>query len=377
MTLLQRPRALAWPLTVVTTLSLTPAYALTNELTLRSPEPKEVRTVVTGRGEAASVAYPDGPASMTPRWLVAAVDIHWTCSDSKAVGLEVKTGKGPNSRPQTFELLRKHNLYGASTRMELYLWEVSAVKEACAKDGEVSVDSVPVSLTLRCQSGQVLERKQVIPLQVDCRPSAPSAEAVTGLTGSEVERDRGVFQQMLSKFSHEEPAPFPRELRLGQKSTLQFTRLLRRVWSPEIQTLRVVQLDKNGQVAERFPPVPLSGNPDDPEFNPQHTFTPNAAGPIRFALEVEYADSSRLLSQPAEVQVLTASQEAARAAKEVSESRRMQFFKDLASQKGPLGCSPELVDWLKKQPVIEDAGLGEKNVWYRFTDEVVGVVHCH
>jgi hypothetical protein len=54
------------------------------------------------------------------------------------------------------------------------------VKAACAKGGEVLVDSVPVNLALRCESGRVIKNRQVLPLQVDCKPSAPSQEAVTG-----------------------------------------------------------------------------------------------------------------------------------------------------------------------------------------------------
>ncbi len=362
---------------VATVLALTPAYALKDEVLIRSPEPGEVRTVVTGQGEAASVAFPDGPASMTPRWLVAMVDLRWTCSDSKAVDLEVKTGKGPDAKPRAFELLRKHNLQGGSTRAELYLWEVSAVKAACAKDGEARVDSVPVSLTLRCKSGRVITQEQVIPLQAECRPSAPSEEAVTGLTGSEVERNRGVYQLMLSKFSRQEPDPTPDELHLGRKSTVEFSRVRPGGWVPELQSLRVVRLDEKGQVAERFPPVRLSGRGDDAEFAPRHTFTPKAAGPVRFALEAGYADGSWLLSQPAEVQVLTPAQVAAKAANEVSATRRMAFLKELEARMGELECGPELADWLEKQPVIKDAGVSGGNVWYSFTDGVMGVAHCH
>ncbi|QRN98326.1 hypothetical protein JRI60_04465 [Archangium violaceum] len=377
MSLLRCPLDCARLMAVTTALALTPAYALKDEVVIRSPEPGEVRTVVTGQGEAASVAFPDGPASMTPLWLVGMVDLRWTCADSKAVSLEVKTGKGPDAKPQSFELLRKHNLQGGSTRTVLYLWEASAVKAACAKDGEARVDSVPVSLTLRCKSGRVLEHTQVIPLQAECRPSTPSQEAVTGLTGSEMERNRGVYQLMLSKFSRQEPDPSPDELRLGGKSTLEFSRVRPGGFVPEVQSLRVVRLDEKGQVAERFPPVRLSGSGDDAEFVPRLTFTPKAAGPVRFALEAGYADGSWLLSRPAEVQVLTPAQVAAKAAKEVSGTRRMAFFKELEAQMGQLKCGPELVEWLEKQPVIEDAGFTEGNVWYTFTDEVTGVAHCH
>lgn len=110
---------------------------------------------------------------MTPRWIVANVLVGWMCTGGKAVELEVKTDKGPGSTPRTFELLRKYGLSGASTPLELYLWEVSRVKAACAKDGEARVDSVTVNLSLRCESGQVIKNKQVIPLPVDCQPSTP------------------------------------------------------------------------------------------------------------------------------------------------------------------------------------------------------------
>ncbi|OJH42350.1 hypothetical protein BON30_03865 [Cystobacter ferrugineus] len=56
---------------LATSLSIPPAHARENALVIRSPEPDAVQTVVTGHGPAASVAMPDGPASMTPRWLVA------------------------------------------------------------------------------------------------------------------------------------------------------------------------------------------------------------------------------------------------------------------------------------------------------------------
>ncbi|WNG37971.1 hypothetical protein F0U61_33050 [Archangium violaceum] len=378
MSLRSRTRPHVWGMVLATSLSIPPAHARENVLVIRSPEPDAVQTVVTGQGPAASVAMPDGPASMTPRWLVARADLRWTCPDSKAVALEVKTDKGPNARPRTFELLRTHGLHGASTQMELYLWEVSAVKAACASEGEVHVDSVPVKLTLRCEDGQVFQHQQVIPLQARCRPLAPSEEAVTGLTGSENERDRGSYQQMLGKFALMTPDLSPSELSLGKKGTLEFSDVLRRAWTPEFQALRVVKLGAKGEILERQPPVPLSGDPEDPVFAPRLTLTPRKAETLRFALEAEYPDGSRLISQPAEVRVLTPKQQAAQAARVIPPARRMQFLEELQKQMGALDCGPVLIEWIQKQPVIEDAGLSkDSGLWYRFSDGQMGIVHCH
>lgn len=367
---------LSWGIAVFALLFLTPVYALQEELVIYSPESGDVRTVVTGRGATASVAVPEGPASMTPRWITVQASLRWTCPDNPAVSLEVRTARGPSAKPRT-EPLRTYNLQGGTSEMELYLWEVSEVKAACDKEGEVRLNSVPVKLSLRCQDGRILTHEQSLSLAVRCRPSAPSEEAVTGLTGSERERQQGNTLMMLSKFSQLEPDPSPRELSLGKRGTLEFSRVSRRGWAPELQSLRVVRLDAAGKVVEHFPPVPLTGVKDDAEFNPRLTLTPGTAGTLRYALEAEYPDGSRLLSQPAEVQVLTPEQEAAKEAKKLSPTQRMTFFQGLQSQMEQLDCGPALVDWLKKQPVIEDAGTAPGGLWYRFSDGLPGIVHCH
>ena len=373
------PSLPSWGMALCALLFLTPVYARDAALVIRSPESGEVQTVVTGRGAEASVAVPDGPASMTPLWIAAQTDLRWDCSDSLAVSLEVRTGKGPSSTPHTVELLHTHHLQGGETQLELYLWEIPEVKAACDRDGEVRLNSVPVKLSLRCQSGRVFTHEQVIPLGVRCRPSAPSEEAVTGLTGSEESRHQGNFDVMLAKFSRLTPDPTPTELSLGKRATLEFSRVLRRAWAPEFQTLRVVRLDAGGKVVERFPAVPQTGDgdKDDPAFDPKLTLTPKTAGTLRFALEAEYLDHSRLVSQPADIPVLTPEQEAAKEAKRLSGPQRMQFFQALQEQMQQLDCGQALVDWIKKQPVIEDAGGSPGGLWYRFTDGLPGIVHCH
>ncbi|HEX8555962.1 MAG TPA: hypothetical protein VF695_14745, partial [Sphingomonas sp.] len=85
----------------------------------------------------------------------------------------------------------------------------------------------------------------------------------------------------------------------------------------------------------------------------------------------------RLLSQPTELQVLTAAQEAAEAARVIPPARRMSFFEELQKRMSEAGCDQALVDWLHQQPVLEDAGLAAGSVWYRFTDGIGGLVHCH
>lgn len=112
------------------------------------------------------------------------------------------------------------------------------MKAACAKNGEVLVNSVPVNLTLRCESGQLGDGA----------------------------------------------APAPQHLK--------------RVWAPEILILRVVRLDEQGRVAEK--------------------------------------------------------------AKEIAYSQRMQFFQEMQDQRRVLGCGPKLVDWIKQQPIIKDAGSFER-----------------
>ena len=141
------PRA-GW-LALAAALVLPPAATLAatepGTLHIESPGSGDIETTVTGRGAAASVAVPDAPAAMTPRWIVSGARIDWYCPDSNAVKLVVRTGRGPSAPPRTFDL-RPRPIQGATSELDLYLWEVSAVKAACTRDGEVRVESVPVRL---------------------------------------------------------------------------------------------------------------------------------------------------------------------------------------------------------------------------------------
>jgi hypothetical protein len=375
------PRA-GW-LVLVTALVLSPAAAPADTepgtLHIESPRSGDIETTVTGRGAAASVAVPDAPAAMTPRWIVSGTRIDWTCPDSNAVKLVVRTGRGPSATPHTFDL-RPYTVHGASSELDLYLWEVSAVKAACTRDGEARVDSVPVKLTLRCENGQEMKHTQVLALQAHCRPSAPSEEAVTGLTGTEDRREQGLMSTSLDKFSQKTIDPDPLELSLGREGTVEFSNVPRQT-RPEIQSLRVVRLGAGDKVVQRYPPARLSDDPERSWFEPRLTLTPRSAGPLRFALEAEYPDGSRLLSKPAELQVLTAAQEAAQKAaqeaRRVAPEQRMAFLDELMKRMGDSGCGQALVDWMKAQPVIQDAGNLQVNLWYRFTDGLSGIVSCH
>ncbi len=343
-------------------------------LVIRSPGAGEVTTVVTGAER--SIGWPEGPAAMTPLWLVARTSIDWLCENGPAVRLEVKTDAGPREAASRTVDLRRQKMNNGTSEVELYLWEQAAVKAACAKDGEVSLASAPVRLTLHCPGGKRFEKTQTLPLQVRCRPSEPSQAEVTGISGSEMDRETpsGIMVS-LSKFAHTEPWADTEVVNVGQRQKLKLGRVCRPV--PELRALRVVRLEGAETVVERFPPSRLLGRGTDEEcYEPQVTLTPKEAGPLQFAYEAEYFDGSRLLSKPVWVEAESARERAARKALELTPEQRHSVMKALDEKLATTGCGPELVKWLKEQPYVKDAGGKGSNYWLNFRDGMPLIITC-
>ncbi|XXF80776.1 hypothetical protein P2318_13765 [Myxococcaceae bacterium GXIMD 01537] len=355
----------------------TPALAVDEELRLSSPEPGEVRTEVTGQGAQTGIAWPDGPAAMTPRWFVADAEVTWACAKGPALRLEVRTERGPDSKPRAFNL-RADKRFGGTSQVPLYLWPVEDVKAACAKDGEARVESTPVHLTLQCPGGRRVTRTQTVALQARCRPSEPSREAVTGISGSETERpDSPSTVNALPKFAHVEPSPDPATLLVGKRVTVK----LGSAWplTPAVRSLRPVQLDEAGKVLERHEPCRLvtEGGGGLVRCEPRVTLTPQQAGTLRFAFEAEYPDGSRLLSASAPVTVETPQARAAEEARAPTPEQRKAVMDAVTQKLATRTCGPDLVPWLKQQPHVEDAGGNSHNLWLRFSDGEPFVISCH
>jgi hypothetical protein len=365
------------PLLLSCLLPLHAALATDDALFLKSPSDAEVVTEVTGQGEDRGVSWPEGPAAMTPLWLVAQGYIRWACEDGHAVRLEVRAGRGPDARARSIDLSR-HQLYGGFSEVPLYLWEVAEVKAACKEPGDVRVDSVPVHLTLECPKGRLQRATRSVALQVRCRPSEPSREAVTGVAGSESQREEGPnILNMLPKFAHHRVSLSGTWLLVGQRQTLELGRVGPQL--PALQGLRVVRLDAAGKVVERFAPERLlDAGTDEARYEPRVTLTPKEAGTLRLALEAEYPDGSRMLSAPAEVRVETRKQRAEREARRPTSQQRLAVLKAVEERmKANRQCGAELVAWLKQLPHVEDAGDNGHNAWLRFTDGIPLVISCH
>ncbi len=363
------------PLLLSCLLPLHAALATDDALFLKSPSDAEVVTEVTGQGEDRGVSWPEGPAAMTPLWLVAQGYIRWACEDGHAVRLEVRAGRGPDARARSIDLSR-HQLYGGFSEVPLYLWEVAEVKAACKEPGDVRVDSVPVHLTLECPMGRLQRATRSVALQVRCRPSEPSQAEVTGISGSEMDRETpsGIMVS-LSKFAHTEPWADTEVVNVGQRQKLKLGRVCRPV--PELRALRVVRLEGAETVVERFPPSRLLGRGTDEEcYEPQVTLTPKEAGPLQFAYEAEYFDGSRLLSKPVWVEAESARERAARKALELTPEQRHSVMKALDEKLATTGCGPELVKWLKEQPYVKDAGGKGSNYWLNFRDGMPLIITC-
>jgi hypothetical protein len=341
------------------------------------PEPlvvrAEVKTVVTGAER--SIAWPDGPAGMTPQWLVARVSIDWLCRSGKPIRLEVKHDGGPKEvASHKVDLRPRPEVHYGTLELELYLWEQSAVKAACAKDGEVRVESAPVLVTLHCANSRVYEWTQKLPLQVRCRPSEPSQAAVTGLSGSEWGRgDSPETMVSLSKFVHEAPDPERNVLTVGKRVKVPLGDL--RGVMPAIRTLRVVRLDEAGAIVERFPPTPLKGKGTFEErYEPQLTLAPKQVGTLRFAYEAEYFDGSKLLSKAATIEVEKPRK--LRKTGPLTAEQRHSVMQALEKKMATADCGPELVKWLREQPYVQDAGGKGSNLWLNFTDGLPMIITC-
>lgn len=343
-------------------------------LVIRSPGDGEVTTVVTGAER--SIGWPEGPTAMTPLWLVARTSIDWWCENGPAVRLEVKTDAGPREVASRTVDLRRQKMNNGTSEVELYLWEQAAVKAACAKDGEVSLASASVHLTLHCPRGKRFEKTQTLPLQVRCRPSEPSQAAVTGISGSEMDREtQSGISLSLSKFAHTEPFADPEVVNVGQRQKLNLGRVCGTV--PALRALRVVRLQGAGTVVERFPPSRLEGRGTDDEcYEPQVTLTPKQPGPLQFAYEAEYFDGSRLLSRPVSVEAESATERAARKARELTPEQRHSVMEALEKKLATTDCGPELVKWLKEQPHVKDAGGSGSNYWLNFSDGLPMIITC-
>ena len=354
----------AWTLSLVAALCAAPAWAAKDELELEVPD---IATWVTGTGATRSVAWPDGPAAMTSRWVVGLANVRWACSDGAATSLRLSADRGPNQSPRTIDLTSQR-AHGGSREVELFLWPIDEVKAACRADGNIKVPSVTLSLELSCPKG-VFRKKQTASLDVDCRVSRPSDEAENGLLGTKSSRQvgPGSFTSVM-RFGGTDSGASPSTFTAGVKQRIEFFPFLLRVWKPTFRKLTPVRVDASGKVVERFAPCVFEPR-DDPSCRPSVELTVKEPGPVRLALEAEYEDDTRLLSKVSELRALSAAQQAEAERFEPSfesQSEAANAFSAYVmslTDPQPPAVKKALADFVASHPAFTSAGYNGHNFW--------------
>ena len=354
----------AWTLSLVAALCAAPSWAAKDELELEVPD---IATWVTGTGATRSVAWPDGPAAMTSRWVVGLANVRWACSDGVATSLRLSADRGPNQSPRTIDLTSQR-AHGGSREVELFLWPIDEVKAACRADGNIKVPSVTLSLELSCPKG-VFRKKQTASLDVDCRVSRPSDEAENGLLGTKRSRQLGPgsFTSVM-RFGGTDSGASPSTFTAGVKQRIEFFPFLLRVWKPTFRKLTPVRVDASGKVVERFAPCVFEPR-DDPSCRPSVELTVKEPGPVRLALEAEYEDDTRLLSKVSELRALSAAQQAEAERFEPSfesQSEAANAFSAYVmslTDPQPPAVKKALADFVASHPAFTSAGYNGHNFW--------------
>ncbi|MDP1917029.1 MAG: tetratricopeptide repeat protein [Myxococcales bacterium] len=354
----------AWTLSLAAALAAAPAWALKDELELELPD---VATWVTGNGATRSVAWPDGSAALTSRWVVGLASVRFACSDGVATSLRLSADRGPNQRPHTIDLTSQR-AHGGAREVELFLWPIDEVKAACRADGSVKVPSVTMSLELSCPKG-VFRKKQTASLDVDCRVSRPSDEAENGLLGTKSSRQLGPnsFTSVM-RFGGTDSGASPPTFTAGVKQRIEFFPFLLRVWKPTFRQLRPVRVDASGKVVERFAPCVFEPR-DDPRCSPSVELTVKEPGPVRLALEAEYEDDTRLLSKVSELRALSTAQQAEAERSELpfeSQSAATEAFSVYVrslTDPQPLAVKKAVADFVASHPAFIGAGYNGHNFW--------------
>ncbi len=350
--------------------------------------PGDYATVVTGSGPSAGVAWPDGGASLTPRWVVAEPRVRVACASGRLEDLVVRTERGPSAAPKKTDL-RPTKLMGYTVPVSLYLWSLQDVRAACEgkPDGtEAALPSVAVKLELSCSGGERQKASQQLTLDVLCLPKTASQEARTGVAGTQGERQRGSQRESILRAARRETSASPREIGVGEAVQLDLGSLLIRTLSPPPKRVTPVRLDEAGKVVERFAPCFETGAAaatDDAECRPKVSWKAKVAGRYPFAFEVAYFDDSSVFTLPAQVRALTPEERAQQKALELSWEERnaaMQAFSRFVMTLPPgepAAIEAGLADFVAKNPAVAKAGFNETGYWATFRDGRPFLVHRH
>jgi hypothetical protein len=317
---------------------------------LTAPKPRPADPALSYGGRLKATVSPAGihDIAATPEWIYLADSVQYHCPSTPMRSIELS---GPAPVTKVIATSSDPHLRGSSVRVEIPMWRVKDAKAACAR-GEKQLASVALTATVRCEGAAPIVMPFQQTLALECVTEAPRHAYRWG--GLRVKKETLVA---------------------GGDGATKVS-----VWwsalRPTPKKVALVEVDERDVVKKRL--LTLSRGTEDTTEH-ELSIDVKKSRTVKLALELQFADGSIGVStsQPvriAEQATLDAEATAFRADGERFDAVMKQLRETF---KEPCDDPKKAAEWLKKQPGVEFASVGEGGDISVSMGRIPVVIMCH
>lgn len=288
-------------------------------------------------------------AVWTPQWVFLSGRLAYHCVKAPMRSIEL-TSTAPV--PRVVAESKDAHLESSSVEVQLPLWRVSEVKEACRKE-QTTLPSVKLTATLRCegQEPKVLELSR--PLALRCDGPKETKHRLDGLRVEDT-----------AKILVGDQAP-------------RTVKLWWRAFAPTPVSVDVLELDASGALRGRLVTVRPPSEGDETK-TPVRLDT-SAARQLTLVPEVKFSDGSLERGTPQPLRIWTAAQYDAEMKAFLGRTHALAAVQQRLLKARPDPCAdiPGSVAWLQKQPEVQHASADGTHSLSFIVGGLPLLVSCH